>query len=135
MPVYHTLQYAKITHSTYFTSQATTYEQLWTTSTPFKAPLKFKQYIHYHPAHICQGLFGSRHCTIPNTHSRVLVMRVCEALAIYVPRRKLSALVLYSHEDTDKIVHPRGRSIAIRRMTKGHLPSDVRIRWDDGSVK
>ena len=58
-----------------------------------------------------------------------------EALAIDVPWRKLSELVLYSHEDTDKILHTRERIILIRRMTEGHLTSDVRTQWDDGSVQ
>ena len=60
---------------------------------------------------------------------------VCEALAIDVPWRKLSELVLYSHEDTDKIVHTRERIIPMRRITEGHLISDLRMRWDDDSVQ
>ena len=72
---------------------------------------------------------------MPNTHSRVSLIPVCEALEIDVPRRNLSALVLYSHEDTEKIIQTRECSIPIRRMTKYHLPSDVHMRWDDGSVK
>ena len=60
---------------------------------------------------------------------------VCEALAIDVPRRKLSELVLYSHEDTAKIVNTRERIISIRRINEGHLPSYVRMRWDDDSVQ
>ena len=72
---------------------------------------------------------------MPNTHSRVLSIPVREALAIDVPWRKLSACVLYSHENTEKIVYTRERSIPIRKMTEGHLPSDVRRRWDNGSVQ
>ena len=72
---------------------------------------------------------------MPNTHSRISLIPVCKALAIDVPQRNLSAIVLYSHKDTDKIIHTRERSIPIRRMTEGHLPSDVRRRWDDGFVQ
>ena len=67
---------------------------------------------------------------MPNTYSRVSLIPVHEALAIDVTWSKLSALVLDSHDDTDKIVHMRERS-----MTEGHLPSDVRRQWYDDSVQ
>ena len=70
-----------------------------------------------------------------NTHSQVSLIPVRKSLAIGVPRRKLSELVLYSHEDTDKIVHTREHIITIHRMIQSHMNSVVRRRWDDGSVQ
>ena len=53
------------------------------------------------------GRACSSHGTMPNTHSRVSLIPAREASAIDVPWRKLSALVLYSQKDIDKILHTR----------------------------
>ena len=76
--------------------------------------------------HVLEFWRCSSHGTMPNTYSRVSLIPVREDLVINFRWRKLPELVLYPHQDIDKIVNTRERSIAIRRIIKVHLPSVVR---------